>query len=224
MRSSTLGNPVLGNLSGLYRFFKVDGLSLRNGLYRCRRMFGSPRSIADNCAMRKQKQRQHLLAVYAWNCRGIELMKTSFAFGLAACLLLPLAVGCSHQQIRAQSPDAPAIQQGGVQAAGCVSDNTQYIGDPNCQNCPQGYGQCPPGYGGHGFQGAYCPNGGYCPNGACQDGSCECCLKKLCENRHHHWYTYNEPKGLVYPQQNSPAAVVQYPYYTVRGPTDFFMK
>ena len=28
--------------------------------------------------------------------------------------------------------------------------------------------------------------------------------------------------GLVYPPQNGPPAVVQYPYYTVKGPTDFF--
>lgn len=33
---------------------------------------------------------------------------------------------------------------------------------------------------------------------------------------------YHAPRNLVYPQQNQPAAVVQYPYYTFKGPTDFF--
>jgi hypothetical protein len=39
---------------------------------------------------------------------------------------------------------------------------------------------------------------------------------------HHLWYKYNHPRNLVYPQDNTPAAVVQYPYYTCKGPDDFF--
>ena len=39
---------------------------------------------------------------------------------------------------------------------------------------------------------------------------------------HHLWYKYNHPQNLVYPQDNTPAAVVQYPYYTCKGPDDFF--
>lgn len=41
---------------------------------------------------------------------------------------------------------------------------------------------------------------------------------------HYHTFTYREPKNLVYPQQNQPAGVVQYPYYTVKGPDCFFLK
>ncbi len=41
---------------------------------------------------------------------------------------------------------------------------------------------------------------------------------------HKYRWTYNPPRNLVYPQQNQPAAVVRYPYYTVKGPSDFFMK
>lgn len=41
---------------------------------------------------------------------------------------------------------------------------------------------------------------------------------------HYHTFTYNPPQNLVYPQQNQPAAVVQYPYYTHKGPDDFFLK
>lgn len=41
---------------------------------------------------------------------------------------------------------------------------------------------------------------------------------------HHHTWEYHQPKGLVYPPANQPPAAVQYPYYTVKGPTDFFYK
>ena len=41
---------------------------------------------------------------------------------------------------------------------------------------------------------------------------------------HHHTFEYKAPEGLRYPPANQPPAVVQYPYYTLRGPTDFFQK
>ncbi len=37
-------------------------------------------------------------------------------------------------------------------------------------------------------------------------------------------YTHEMPKNLRYPNPNVPPTVVQYPYYTVKGPSDFFMK
>lgn len=39
---------------------------------------------------------------------------------------------------------------------------------------------------------------------------------------HHHTWEYTPPQNLKYPDPNQPPAVVQYPYYTVKGPTDFF--
>jgi hypothetical protein len=36
-------------------------------------------------------------------------------------------------------------------------------------------------------------------------------------------YRYKAPKNLVYPPANQPAGVVVYPYYTVKGPDDFFL-
>ncbi|GAB4152920.1 MAG: hypothetical protein Tsb009_29040 [Planctomycetaceae bacterium] len=39
---------------------------------------------------------------------------------------------------------------------------------------------------------------------------------------HRHTYDYKAPQGLVYPPANQPAAVIQYPYYTLKGPDDFF--
>ena len=41
---------------------------------------------------------------------------------------------------------------------------------------------------------------------------------------HHHTYDYRQPKDLTYPPQNQPAGVVVNPYYTCKGPSDFFMK
>jgi len=41
---------------------------------------------------------------------------------------------------------------------------------------------------------------------------------------HYHTFDYRAPKNLVYPPANMPGAVVQYPYYTLRGPTDFFQE
>lgn len=63
-----------------------------------------------------------------------------------------------------------------------------------------------------------------CPQDECDDHHCWHGHKHA--HRHFYHYTvpreHGYPKELVYPQQNQPAAVVQYPYYTVKGPDDFF--
>jgi len=41
---------------------------------------------------------------------------------------------------------------------------------------------------------------------------------------HYHTFEYDVPDNLSYPPANQPPAIVQYPYYTLRGPTDFFQK
>ena len=41
---------------------------------------------------------------------------------------------------------------------------------------------------------------------------------------HRHWSVYEQPKNLVYPPTQVPGSVVQYPYYTLKGPDDFFLK
>jgi len=41
---------------------------------------------------------------------------------------------------------------------------------------------------------------------------------------HYHTYRYKQPQCLVYPAPNQPAGAVTYPYYTHKGPSDFFMK
>lgn len=75
-----------------------------------------------------------------------------------------------------------------------------------------------------GGEGHGCPacNGGLdCPDGGCPHCGCGC--DHGCPD---HYYTYHHkrPKNLVYPQPVLPAGMVQYPYYTLKGPSDFFMK
>lgn len=41
---------------------------------------------------------------------------------------------------------------------------------------------------------------------------------------HYHTYRYKTPSCPVYPAPNQPGGVVTYPYYTHKGPSDFFMK
>jgi len=41
---------------------------------------------------------------------------------------------------------------------------------------------------------------------------------------HRNFQTYHAPQNLMYPPENAQPAQVQFPYYTLRGPTDFFMK
>lgn len=73
-------------------------------------------------------------------------------------------------------------------------------------------------YGGAG--GAGCP---HCQNGAaCPPSGCPHCSKSC--PTHYTTYSYKWPQNMVYPQYGAPAGMVQYPYYTFRGPTDFFMK
>jgi hypothetical protein len=45
-----------------------------------------------------------------------------------------------------------------------------------------------------------------------------------CHPVHRNFHTYHAPQNLMYPPENSQPAQVQFPYYTLRGPTDFFMK
>ncbi len=141
-------------------------------------------------------------------------MKTKTAFGLAASLLLPLCIGCQAgpgvvrgQNAGMQPPQhmagrAPQHMAGGAPQA--TAGPIYYDGPahgPSMQHMlPNGYGD--PG----------------CPSGNCQP------MTKVWSPSHHHTWDYQPPQNLSYPPQNQPPAVIQYPYYTLRGPTDFFMK
>jgi hypothetical protein len=94
-------------------------------------------------------------------------------------------------------------------------------------NCPAP--NCPPG-GGAAYGGAPCPPPGYsqCPTGFCPRPDPPHAGNDLnWYPTHGYSYSYQRPNDLVYPQPvgNSGAGLggaVVYPYYTHRGPSDFF--
>jgi len=117
-----------------------------------------------------------------------------------------LVTGCasSSPTMRAQSPQDGngSWSDGPIMNDGC----------PMCQS-GMGHGQsqsCPPNYRGHGGH-----------HGAdCQGAGCNLPFHPV----HRNFHTYQAPQNLMYPPENAAPAQVQYPYYTFRGPTDFFMK
>jgi hypothetical protein len=119
-----------------------------------------------------------------------------------------LATGCasSTPTLRGQNPDGGFGAWGG--AAG--------MGHGDCQS-----GMCQPGHSGHAPQ---CGPGGSCQHGhggMCRGGAgCNLPFHPV----HRNFHTYDAPRGLMYPPENAAPAQVQYPYYTLRGPTDFFME
>lgn len=156
---------------------------------------------------------------------GGKNMKSLFA---SLSLLALMATGCSTcssgkcpLDIRGQSPDAcktGACNNGACNNAACRNGQCPPGYGQACpsgcpQGCPQGY--CPHGYGGHGF------GGGLSHLNPLRNGFVSNAVQTP---NHYHWYQYDEPKNITYPQANTPAAIVQYPYYTLKGPEDFFME
>jgi hypothetical protein len=75
------------------------------------------------------------------------------------------------------------------------------------------------GHGGHAHGCPHCNYGNSCPSDGCPH--CGFGNKKP---KHYTTYQYKWPENMVYPPAVQPAGMIQYPYYTLRGPTDFFMK
>lgn len=143
-------------------------------------------------------------------------MKPHLLCKMAACLILPLCVGCSNSQvIRGQSADGEFMMQ---QQAEMMQKYQQSM---HQQAMHQQYaGQQAPiqqmGFNRHG--GAYCPPGA----GGWKDGHKNTYHQNK-RPRNYQTYKYIPP-ATVYPQQNQPLGIVQYPYYTHKGPDDFFLK
>lgn len=93
---------------------------------------------------------------------------------------------------------------------GCASDQTFR-------------GQCPPGSTVN-CKNQRCGGRGLCGDTRCGGGGATNRLNLPFHPVHRNYVDYQAPSNLSYPQQNTPAATVQYPYYTTKGPTDFFMK
>ncbi len=105
------------------------------------------------------------------------------------------------------------------------TDDSGMVQQANCRqgggNCPQQGGNCPPEdcyQTRHGYDGV-CPHGvrGGCPS--CGPG---CGRTADWVPTHHKTYSYSVPKDLSYPEQNAVGGAIVYPYYTHKGPSDFF--
>jgi hypothetical protein len=164
--------------------------------------------------------------------------------------LLAAGLGCSHNNalIRGQSPDGsgvvhvtdhalPIFRAQNADGAGPKTKLVSHegvpvsggmvAGDPAIQYGPMG-GYCPP-------DGSYCPPGGPgvcmpgipCPGIPCPGIPCPGAFAGMTG----HTYSYRDPGVPVYPAgtgpaltgPGSPGAVAQYPYYTTKGPDDFFL-
>ncbi len=131
--------------------------------------------------------------------------------------------------IRAQSPfaGAPQVQPaGGYHHAGgpLYAHHQEHLGmayehfeGTHVQRGaePTIYPQASMGHGG------YCPQGDMCPP---QYGGQQCQGNCPLSVHHHHTYAVRTPSNLSYPPQGAPGGVIVPPYYTHKGPSDFFMK
>ena len=169
------------------------------------------------------------------------MMRAKLFLVAAGVLAFSGASGCMtvSPTVRAQSPDGEIQQtahynQPVKAAADAMADcyhehhatSVTYYG-PN----HHGHGAyCPPGYGGH--QGHFGHHGGFghhgqnaCPSGHCPSGHCpgQYGGNELNWYPHHGFsYSYEVPNDLRYPQANAVGGAVVYPYYTHKGPSDFF--
>lgn len=182
---------------------------------------------------------------------GISIMTQTTAYRWQAGILAAIVLsGCQSlgTTVRGQSPDLDSkVEQAGhryhqpvLAARDAVADayrehhntDTTYY-SPDCQNA--GHGSCPPSVYPPGYMGAYGPAGsglcpsGACPSGVCGHGGCRGGNELNWYPQHHYTYSYQRPNDLVYPpaagMAGSAGAVggaVVYPYYTHRGPSDFF--
>ena len=132
-------------------------------------------------------------------------MSAKTAWGIGLCLLAPLCVGCTSTPgvVRGQSPAVTPVRDTMAQMAAHHDPRCDYRRDPN-----------------------YMVHGGppIGPGNPAGPDQCDDRRPNEWQPTHNLWYQYNQPRNLVYPQDNTPAAVVQYPYYTCKGPDDFFLK
>lgn len=143
-----------------------------------------------------------------------ETMNVKMVWGLAILLMAPLCTGCATGPgvVRAQSPsNTPAVAE-----AACPGN----CGPNACGD--QCSGSCLPHH--EYFYHYIGPEYGCCLEGSCLAGCCclrnGCCCLQPCCAALPPFLTNRGP--LVYPQNPTPGALVQYPYYCCKGPDDFF--
>ena len=103
----------------------------------------------------------------------------------------------------------------GLTLSGCALNESTLRGQSPGSSC-NSYSSCQScDYGGYGMG---CPTG-TCPSGSCQGQACNLPFHPV----HRNFYTVDAPTGQLYPDANAAPALTMYPYYTLRGPTDFLM-
>ncbi|QDU81799.1 hypothetical protein Pla110_35490 [Polystyrenella longa] len=154
-------------------------------------------------------------------------MKSSYVYGMALLGLAMLGTGCASNQsiVRGQSPAAgnQGIQQtgGAYMAASMDHGSDVSLYHQSSVGGPQYGGEYGGGYGDGSCP--TCPPGGAYGNGCPPGGPDGMICRTPWHPTHHHSYSYEQPNNLRYPS-NQPGSIVRYPYYTMKGPDDFFRK
>jgi len=170
-------------------------------------------------------------------------MRSRWCLGLMALFAVSMSVGCSMTgpTVRGQGPDNSGPIIGSAPGYGELK-KTPYLGRHGSHDF-RPYSAFRDEH--FGYEGGFTANPNYystdrnnpyvvngtcpdCNNGAaCPQGGCHRCGRGCGQHggipHHYQTYQYNWPENMVYPQQGVPSGMVQYPYYTLRGPTDFFM-
>ncbi len=111
--------------------------------------------------------------------------------------------------------EAPAAAAPMPEAGTLAHELANPAADDGYQEAYADGGYCPPGRGM--YPAIVCPRGG----GYCRPG-CGCGNQFDWYPRHHLSHSYTTPRNLSYPTQGAPSGAVVYPYYTLKGPGDFF--
>lgn len=177
--------------------------------------------------------------------RGGNAMNRKRAYGLAACLVWPLCLGCATDAAGLPGLAGKTGSREGYVAMNQVAASAtrlarsdvvrgQTPADDTMMSAAFRQTPLPPGRDAALRQAAY--RMAILPShhrhaaagcSTCGGGGCSHCSGGHEDGwypTHYVWFDYVEPKNLVYPPTNQPAAVIQYPYYTVKGPTDFFLQ
>ena len=138
--------------------------------------------------------------------KGESRMARIASLSVATILLLLSSAGCTsplQALIRGQSPAAPPAQPAAAATYVATPHAGEIISDEPVSDCPDG--KCKEHTGGWHWLFGLKGRG-----------------HRKAHGYHIHNWTYSPPRGLVYPPANQPAGVWFYPYYTLKGPDDFF--
>lgn len=135
-------------------------------------------------------------------------MRTTMLSLAAAIACLPFATGCSQSSkvVRGQGPEYGPItasamyEEGDGDADFDCDDDDGYYCDESGRPCARG-------------RHCRCHGGCHGCHGCCHGGCDECCFGGT---------PYCVPRDLAYPPPGDMPGIVQYPYYTSKGPDCFF--